>query len=119
MTFVRFDRGAGSALGNAAAVLAGLLLAACAAPPAATDWVKTGADDATTSHQVADCRAQANAARGNEQGINQDISATLGRNWQLGGTAPVVDQSMRQQASGYADQVFDSCMRAKGFTKGT
>ena len=61
--------------------------------------------------------AQANAALASEQGINADINATLGRNWQLGGTQGIQAQSMRQQAAGYADQVLNSCMRAKGFTK--
>jgi hypothetical protein len=41
----------------------------------------------------------------------------LGRNWQLGRTTPVVDQSMRQQDASYADQVFNDCMHAKGFNK--
>jgi hypothetical protein len=109
------DRDTGLALRNAAAVFVCLLLTVCAAPP--TNWVKAGADDAATAHQVSDCRAQANAALAKEQGINQDISATLGRNWQLSQTTPVFDQSMRQQAASYADQVFASCMRAKGFKK--
>ena len=46
---------------------------------------------------------------------NEDVA--LGRNWQLGGTQAIEAQSMRQQASGYADQVLNNCMRAKGFRK--
>ena len=61
--------------------------------------------------------AQANAALANEQGINADINATLGRNWQLGGTQNIEAQSMRRQAGGYADQVLNNCMRVKGFKK--
>jgi hypothetical protein len=41
----------------------------------------------------------------------------LGRNWQLGGTERIESQSMRREASGYADQVLNNCMRAKGFSK--
>ena len=112
-----FGRDTGLAMRNAAAVAACLLLAVCASPPVTTSWVKTGVDDATTSREINDCRAQANAALARQQGINQDISATLGRNWQLSQTTGLQDQSMRQQAAGDADQVFNSCMRSKGFTK--
>ena len=101
-----------------AAALGCLWLTACGAQTASTvNWVKAGADDQTISRELADCNAQANAALANEQGINADISATLGRNWQLGGTQTVEAQSMRRQAAGFADQVLNNCTRAKGFTK--
>jgi hypothetical protein len=117
MTAECSTRDAGRAARNIAAVLACLLLTGCAASSGASDWARAGADAATISHEAADCRTQADDALATERGINQDISATLGRNWQLSGTTQVVDQSMRQQSSGYAEQVFDSCMRAKGFRK--
>ncbi len=93
------------------------ILAACAAPPTATNWTKSGADDAAIARELSDCNAQANAALASEQGINEDIRATLGRNWQLGSTLPIENQTMREQAAGYADRVLNNCMRAKGFTK--
>jgi hypothetical protein len=95
-----------------------LSLTVCAGQTTTT-WVKAGADDKTIARELEDCNAQANAALATEQGINSDINATLGRNWQLAGTQNIQAQSMRQQASGYADQVLNSCMRAKGFTKGS
>ena len=102
----------GSALGC-------LLLTVCAGQaPTATDWVKAGADDQTVAQELAECNAQANAALASEQGINADINATLGRNWQLGGTQTIEAQSMRRQAPGVADQALNNCMRAKGFKKG-
>lgn len=95
-----------------------LLLTVCAGQaPTPNAWVKAGADDQTIARELADCSAQANAALANEQGINADINATLGRNWQLGGTQGLQHQSMGRQAAGLADQVLNSCMRAKGFTK--
>ena len=107
-----------SRLPAAGAALYCLLLTVCAGQtPTATNWVKAGADDQTIARELADCNAQANAALANEQGINADINATLGRNWQLGGTQSIEAQSMRRQASGYADQVLNNCMRAKGFSK--
>ena len=105
-------------LSTAVATLSCLMLTVCAAPTTTpTTWVKAGTDDQTIARELADCNAQANAALANEQGINADINATLGRNWQLGGTQGIQAQSMRQQAASYADQVLNSCMRAKGFTK--
>jgi hypothetical protein len=105
-------------LPTAGAALGCLLLTVCAGQtPTATDWTKGGADDQTIARELADCNAQANAALANEQGINADINATLGRNWQLGGTERIESQSMRREASGYADQVLNNCMRAKGFNK--
>ena len=105
-------------LRGVAALFGPVLLAVCAAP-ATTEvrWVKTGADDEAISRELRDCNAQANAALANERGINQDINATLGGNWQFSGTSAIQQQSMRTQAAGYADQVLNNCMRAKGFTK--
>jgi hypothetical protein len=100
-----------------AALFAPLLLAVCTAAPTAVRWVKTGADDKTISRELQDCNAQADAALASERGINQDINATLGGNWQRSGTLGLQDQAMRQQASGFADRVLNSCMRAKGFSK--
>jgi hypothetical protein len=103
---------------NQAAVLGCLLLTMCTAQTTTTiRWVKTGADDQTISRELRDCNAQANAALANEQGINADISATLGRNWQLGSTQGVETQALRAQATSRADQVLNNCMRAKGFTQ--
>ena len=105
-------------LTTAAATLGCLLLTVCAGQtPTATNWVKAGADDQTIARELGDCNAQANAALASEQGINADINATLGRNWQLGGTQTIEAQAMRRQAASYADQVLNNCMRAKGFTK--
>jgi len=101
----------------AAGVLICLLLAVCTTAPTTVRWVKTGADDATISRELSDCNAQADAALAREHGINQDINATLGGNWRFSGTLGLQDQAMRQQASGLADRVLNSCMLAKGFSK--
>jgi hypothetical protein len=112
------DREEGPCWHARAAILGCLLLTVCTAETTrATRWVKMGADDQTISRELRDCNAQANAALANEQGINADINATLGRNWQLGGTQGLETQALREQATGYADQVLTNCMRAKGFTR--
>jgi hypothetical protein len=100
-----------------AGLFAPLLLAVCTAAPSEVRWMKTGADDQTITRELQDCNAQADAALASERGINQDINATLGGNWQLSGTAGIQNQAMRQQTEGFADRVLNSCMRAKGFTR--
>jgi hypothetical protein len=101
----------------AATALAVLLLTACAGQTTEVRWVKAGADDQTIARELDDCTAQAGAALANERGINADINATLGRNWQLGSTQGIENQAMRQQSVGLADQVLNNCMSAKGFTR--
>jgi hypothetical protein len=107
------DRG----LGGVVALFAPLLLAVCTTGPTEVRWVKTGADDKAVVRELEDCNAQADAALASERGINQDINATLGGNWQFSGTAGIQNQAMAQQASGFADRVLNGCMRAKGFTR--
>ena len=104
---------------RAAAVLGCLVLTVCAAPTTTTRWVKTGADDATTAREVQACRAQADAALNTQMGINQDITATLGGNWQRSSTLGIQSESLNRSAAGAADQTFNSCMLAKGFVKGS
>ena len=101
----------------AAGFLIFLQFVACGGTTTTTRWVKTGADEEAIARELRDCNQQANAALASERGINQDINATLGRNWQMGGTLGIEDQAMRAQAEGYADRILNNCMLAKGFTK--
>jgi hypothetical protein len=104
-------------LGAAAGIIVCLQLAACGGTTTTVRWVKTGTDEEAITRELRDCNQQANAALASERGINQDINATLGRNWQLGGTLGIEDQAMRAQTEGYADRILNNCMLAKGFTK--
>jgi hypothetical protein len=104
-------------LGAATGIVICLQLAACAGTTTTTRWVKTGTDGEAIARELQDCNQQANAALASERGINQDINATLGRNWQMGGTLGIEDQAMGEQAAGYADRILNSCMSAKGFVK--
>jgi hypothetical protein len=51
-------------------------------------------------------------AQGREQRVDQDISATLGHNWQMSDASAIQNQSMQQGAASVPDQVFKSCMHA-------
>jgi hypothetical protein len=116
MTARRLDFDASARHGGGIAAVAVIALAGCAGAAVPQHWVKAGADDAAVTREVNDCQAQANAAQRTQQGINEDRSATLGRNWALSYTTGLQDQTMRQQAAAAADQAFNNCMRAKGFT---
>ena len=100
-------------LSPAGAALGCLLLTACAGQTATTaTWVKTGADDQTVARELADCNAQANAALATEQGVNADINATLGRNWQWTapcGQAPLTNWVGRR--CGRSRSLCNSCWR--------
>jgi hypothetical protein len=101
----------------AALLSACLLLGACAQQPGPpVRWVKAGVDDATAQRELEACREQANAAMANQEGVNADITATLGGNWQRSGTLGLETQSLNRSATGAANQALTSCMRAKGFT---
>ncbi|MBV8119941.1 MAG: hypothetical protein JO081_08410 [Alphaproteobacteria bacterium] len=111
-------RGMWVGLCHSAAISSLVLLTACAAPrQAQIQWIKSGVDDATVAREVNDCEAQAAAVQKTEQGINEDRSATLGRNWALSYTTGLQDQTMQAQTAALVNQAFNSCMRAKGFTK--
>jgi hypothetical protein len=100
-------------------LLACLGLAACGnSPPPPTHWVKAGASEATTERELDACRQQANAVLARQQGVNEDITATLGGNWQLSSTYGIETQSLKSSAQGLANQVIRNCMQAKGFKVG-
>jgi hypothetical protein len=99
-----------------AALAAMVTLAACVGSPAELRWARAGTDDATVAREANDCRAQARAAMQTQKGINEDRSATLGRNWALSYTTGLQDQTMREQDAAAGERAFNACMRAKGFS---
>jgi hypothetical protein len=103
--------------GNDIAAATIALLSGCAAPLVQTGWVKAGADDTMTARAVDDCRAYAAQVQANQEAINADLSATLGRNWALTHTTGLEVSTMRQQTAVLTEQAFNNCMRAKGFTE--
>ena len=89
-----------------------LALCGCAA---AGGWSKPGADANATASAYQDCRDTAAQAVKPEIGINQDILATRGSDWQRAGIGRVEGDTMRQQTRDRAGAIVASCMRAKGF----
>ena len=104
-------------IGAAAVAVICLHFAACGGTTTTVRWVKTGTNEEAITRELRDCNQQANAALASERGINQDINATLGRNWQMGGTLGIEDQAMSEQTAAQADRILNNCMLSKGFTK--
>lgn len=117
MISCRAAHGKSPALPSSVAVAAVLLLIGCVAPAAQTAWVKSGAGDSATSHAVAECRSYADQVQSKEQGINEDRTATLGRNWALSYTTGLEANTMREQTVALTRQNFDNCMLARGFAR--
>ena len=92
-----------------------LLLAGCAAKPG--DWAKPGVDAAATAHEYQDCHTLAASAVKTDVGIDQDIIATRGSDWQRTSIARVDARNRREETSDRAAAIVASCMRAKGFAK--
>jgi hypothetical protein len=99
---------------HAAARLCCLLLAACAQP---VGWTRPGADAATSGREYQACLAQVKEAIQSEIGVNEDILATRGSDWQRAATLPVKRDTMHAQTEARTDYLLAQCMRKKGFQR--
>jgi hypothetical protein len=86
------------------------LLALCGSIPVA--WARP--DPAPTS-LYGYCWTRANAAFQQERHIDQDITATLGNNWQRAHISWFVHSQMFTSAVDHANAVLALCMRSRGF----
>lgn len=96
------------------AIAAALLLAGCSS---AGEWMKPGADASTVAAAYRGCRGLAETAVAPEIGIDQDILATRGNDWQRAQTGRVATSSLKESTRSRAGSIVDSCMHAKGFTR--
>jgi hypothetical protein len=99
----------------AGALAALTLLAGCASGAAA--WTKPGADEAAAAQAYRSCRAAAEERVGPEIGINQDILATRGVDWQRAQVRDVQTRSMAESTRSRAEAIVAACMNAYGFQR--
>ena len=92
-----------------------LLLAACGS--GGGDWARAGADEAEAEREYQACRDVAGTAVGKEADIDQDITATRGRDWQRGGIGRVESRAMQEHTRDRTAAIVAACMRAKGFAR--
>jgi hypothetical protein len=93
-----------------------LLLAGLSACSGASNWSRAGASPETTRADLEACRSEANAATRQDQGIDADIMATRGQDWQRTGTLGAKRETLAMQNQGRASDIVELCMRSKGYS---
>src|SRR5579859_1176692 len=90
-----------------------LALAACAGRESV--WVRPGTPSAVRSKDYAECRSEANSLAGSALGVDQDIAASRGSDWQRTGQ---YDSRMQDNIGSDAAAFGDAlafCMQDKGY----
>ena len=92
-----------------------LVLAGCAG--SATDkWTKPGIKAETAESDLSDCQDQARSATQRDAGIDADITATLGQDWQRGGVLGMKRDDMASSNRALGQRIVARCMAAKGYS---
>jgi hypothetical protein len=91
-----------------------LMLAGCAGS-ASDKWSKPGVKAETADNDLSDCEDQARSATRRDAGIDADITATLGQDWQRGGILGMKRDDMANSNRAQAQQIIGRCMAAKGY----
>jgi len=99
----------------AGALAAAALLGGCSS--GAGEWTKPGADEATVAQVYRSCRSLSEETVGPEIGINQDILATRGTDWQRSQVRTLQTRSMTESTRDRAAAIVASCMAARGFQR--
>ena len=99
----------------ASALAAVALLGGCAS--GADEWTKPGADETAVAQAYRSCRQLAEERVGPEIGINQDILATRGADWQRAQLRDVQTRTMAESTRDRAAAIVASCMNASGFQR--
>lgn len=89
-----------------------VLLAACSSKP---QWAKPGASSDVVSDDLAECRALASAASKQDAGIDQDILATRGTDWERDNVLQAKKSTFAIQDQGRTRDIIADCMSAKGY----
>lgn len=99
----------------ACALAAAALLGGCAS--GAGEWTKPDADESAVAQAYRACRELAQARVGPELGINQDILATRGADWQRAQIGNMQVRAMAESTRDRAAAIVASCMTASGFQR--
>jgi hypothetical protein len=91
-----------------------LVLSACAGS-ASDKWSKPGVKPETADNDLSDCQDQARSATRRDAGIDADITASLGADWQRGGILGMKRDDMANSNRALGEQIVARCMAAKGY----
>ncbi len=97
------------------ALAAAALLGGCGS--GADEWTKPGADEAAVAQAYRSCRSLADERVGPEIGINQDILATRGADWQRAQIQTLQTRTMAESTRDRAEAIVASCMNTNGFRR--
>jgi hypothetical protein len=92
----------------------GLVLAGCSGS-AIDKWTKPGVTADTADTDLSDCQDQSRSATRRDAGIDADITATLGQDWQRGGIAGMKRDDMASSNRALGQQIVARCMASKGY----
>jgi hypothetical protein len=91
----------------------GLALAGCA--NGGDRWAKPGVSPDTAETEFSDCESEARSATQRDAGIDADILASRGQDWQHSGTLAVKRDDMTDSNRTRTRQIIARCMTAKGY----
>lgn len=97
----------------AGALAAAALLGGCASGEG--EWTRPGADETEVAQVYRSCRSLSEETVGPEIGINQDILATRGTDWQRSQVGNMQARTMTETTRDRAAAIVASCMSAYGF----
>ena len=96
-------------------LLAALVLGLAGCAGREGDWQRPGTSDGTRSKDYAYCRSEAKDLTGPALGIDQDITASRGADWERTGQyASRTEQTTGADAHAFADAL-GQCMQEKGY----
>jgi hypothetical protein len=98
---------------RACVVIVSLALAGCAS--GGDKWTKPGVAPETVEDELSDCESQARSATQRDAGIDADILASRGQDWQRAGTLALKRDDMANSSRARSRQIIARCMAAKGY----
>ena len=93
--------------------VASLVLAGCAG--GGDRWTKPGATSDAAETELSDCESQARSATQRDAGIDADILASRGQDWQRAGVLAMKRDDMANSSRARSQQIIARCMAAKGY----
>ncbi len=94
--------------------IVGFVLAGCAGG-GADRWSKPGVAPDTAEAELSDCEGQARSATQRDAGIDADILASRGQDWQRTGALAIKRDDMANSSRARSRQIIARCMAAKGY----
>ena len=93
--------------------IVGFILSGCAG--GSDKWTKPGAAPDAAETELSDCESEARSATQRDAGIDADILASRGQDWQNTGTLALKSDEMANSSRARRRQIIARCMAARGY----